>query len=80
MKKLILLILPLLLVACGTSKVRPVEISTDTPPQPIIAPAEENKEEVKIEEKPQREVMAKPEPITTKNTETEVKTDEWRRK
>lgn len=76
MKKLILLTLPVLLVACGTSKVRPVEISTDAPAQPIIAPSEQNKEEAKTEDKPQREILAKPKETTTKPTESDPKTDE----
>jgi hypothetical protein len=75
MKKLILLTLPLLLVACGTSKVRPVEISTDTPPQRVIVPAEDSKEEAKTEEKTGKEVLAKPKE-SPKTTETDPKTDE----
>lgn len=72
MKKLILLALPLLLISCGVSQVTPVDNSTDTKIEPVIAPTEETK----TEEKPQREILAKPEPITPKNTETEAKTDE----
>lgn len=72
MKKLILLTLPLLLISCGVNQVEPVETAPDTKIEPVIVPAEEPK----TEEKPQREILAKPEPITPKNTETETKTDE----
>lgn len=72
MKKLILLALPLLLISCGVSKVPTGETTNDAKIEPVIVPAEEPK----TEEKPQREILAKPEPIAPKNTETEVKTDE----
>lgn len=76
MKKLILMTLPLLLVACGTSKVAPVETSSETQIQTIIVPAEENEESTQTTDKPQKEVLAKPAPTSSKNTETEPTTDE----
>jgi len=73
MKKLILLTLPLLLISCGVSKVPPVETTTDTQIEPVIVPVEEAKTEEKSQPK---EILAKPEPITPKETNTEPETDE----
>jgi hypothetical protein len=76
MKKLILLTLPLLIVGCSMSKVPPVENTEDMKVQPVIVPAEENKEEVKTEDKPQREILAKPKETRTEPKESDSKTDE----
>lgn len=79
MKKLILLALPLLLVACGTNKILPVEVSTESQIQPIIVPAGEIQETEKDEEitqKPQKEILAKPEPAAPRKTEPEPTPDE----
>lgn len=68
MKKLILLTLPLLLMSCGVSKVPPVETTPDTKIEPVIVPVEA----VKVEEKPQKEILTKSAPVSPKTTEPET--------
>ena len=71
MKKLIFLIFPLLLVSCGKNTDSTVIMEEISPDPVTIVPVEQ----VNTSEKPQREILAKPDPIA-KNPVEEPETDD----